>query len=144
MLNNVQLRATTLEDVPLIESWIKADPFHSLENRNEAEWLLTGGGLLSFCLTDPKGPLCFVRLDVDKDETLVRVAIQFGPESEISKRRLVVGLMRLGFPAIIRFAKNEKFKGVIFESVNSALIDFLKEHQDVTKSVGINDYELIF
>jgi hypothetical protein len=142
-VGNARLRATTTEDLLLIKRWIEADPWHSLEASNEAEWLLTGGGLLSFCLADAKGPLCFVRLD--KDDNMARVAIQFGPEAEVSKRRLIVGLMRVGFPSIISFAKKQNFKGIVFESINPELIEFLKKHQGVVKtSTKSDDYALIF
>ncbi len=138
----MHLRTTVEADVPLIKHWMGADPRHSLEVRNSAEWLLTGNGLLSFCVADDKGPLCFVRLDSEDDMT--RAAIQFGPESEVSKRRMVVGLMRMGLPAIIRFSKKEGFKGVIFESVSTSLIEFLKKNLGVCKAAGENDYSLTF
>lgn len=138
----MHIRTTTHADIPLIKHWMEADPQHSLEVRNSPEWLLTGHGLLSFCVADPKGPLCFVRLDDEEDMT--RAAIQFGPESEVSKRRMVVGLMRMGFPAIIRFSKKEGFRGVIFESVSESLIEFLKKNLGVCKAAGENDYALIF
>ena len=138
----MHLRTTVEADVPLIKHWMGADPRHSLEVRNSAEWLLTGLGLLSFCLADAKGPLAFIRLDEEAD--LVRAAIQFGPESEVSKRRLVVGLIRMGLPAIVRFSQKSGYRGVVFESVNPSLISFLEKHQGIRKAEKENDYELIF
>lgn len=138
----IEMKSTMPADIPLIERWIKADPWHSTDARNVSTNLLTGNGLLSFCLTDFKGVLCFVRLDVESD--MVRAAIQFGPEEEVSKRRLALGLMRMGFPAIIRLAEKNGLKGVIFESANKSLIEFVEKRYKVRKAERENDYALIF
>jgi hypothetical protein len=131
---------TIHEDLPQIEEWIKADPWHKEDSRHTAEFLLTGGGLLAFCLLDEKGPLCFVRLDAEED--MVRLSTQFGPEQEVSKKRLVVGMLSEGIPAIKNFARNKGYKGIVFESTSETLINFMNQ-QGFFKVEG-DDYALTF
>lgn len=135
------LTSTTENDLSQIEEWIQADPWHKDEDRHTAEFLLTGGGLLAFCLTDEKGPLCFVRLDSEGD--MVRLSTQFGPESEIDKKRLVVGLLNEGIPAIKAFAQKMGYKGIVFESTSESLIKFM-DKQGFFKAAGEHDYALTF
>lgn len=116
---------TTGEDLPRIKEWIASDPFHKGDPSWQAEGLLTGNGILAFCVTDADGPLCFVRLDVRGE--MLRLATQFGPEEEVSKKRLVVGLIASGIPAIKTFAEEKGFKGIVFESMNESLIEFMKK-----------------
>jgi hypothetical protein len=135
------LRPTTSEDLSKIRKWIAADSFHKEETQNSAEWLLTGSGALAFCLSDSDGPLCFVRLDAEGD--MLRLATQFGPEHEVSKTRLVAGLLSTGIPAIVEFAKSKGYKGIVFESVSESLIAFMGR-QGFFKAAGENDYALTF
>jgi len=132
----VKLRATIESDLPLLTEWLKADPWHKDEARNDPSTLLTGKGLLSFCLCDDEGPLCFSRLD--KEGELIRVAVQFAPEGTVSKRRLIVGMMKSFFPAIKQFAVDQKAEGLIYESVSPTLIAFCDKQG--FKSVGDNQY----
>jgi len=135
------LSPTTRKDIPKIEEWIAVDPFHKDEDQHSAEWLLTGNGILSFCVADDQGPLCYVRLDAEGD--MLRLATQFGPESQVSKKRLVTGLLSAGIPAIIEFGKNKGYKGIVFESISESLIAFM-ERQGFFKAAGKNDYSLTF
>jgi hypothetical protein len=127
---------TTQEDIPHIAGWIKADPWHKDEIRNDPEFLMTGKGLLVFCLCDDKGPVCYVRLDREGD--MARVATQFGPESEVSKRRVVLGLAKAMLPAIKHFATVNGLKGLIYESENPLLISFCEKQGFF--AVSHNDY----
>lgn len=136
----MRLTPTTREDLHQIREWINADPFHKNDSTFLAEDLLTPNGLLSFCLCDDKGPLCFIRLNQDID--MVRIVIQFGPEPEVSKRRLIAGLIEGGIPAMKSFAKSKNFKGLVFESVNPSLIAFGVKQG--FKSIGHDDYALVF
>lgn len=137
----IRLLPTTENDLEQIREWVAADPWHkNKESWKGPEGLLTGNGLLSFCLQDEKGPLVYVRLDAEKD--LIRIAMQFALESEVSKRRLVVGLAKMGIPAMIEFAKQNSYKGLVFESINQALIGFGDRFG--FRSIGDNDYALIF
>jgi hypothetical protein len=127
-------------DLERIRDWVQADPFHKDDPKNQAEFLLTGNGLLTFCLVDDVGPLCYVKLDAEGD--LVRLATQFGPESEVSKRRLIVGMLKMGIPAVINFAKSKGYKGIVFESISPTLISFMSKQG--FKAADGNDYALAF
>jgi len=137
----MNLTPTTREDLPQIEEWIKADPWHKDDPTWKAEGLLTGNGVLCFCLSDDKGPLCFVRLDAEGE--MLRLATQFGPENEVSKSRLVAGLLSMGIPAIIEFGKVKGYKGIVFESTSESLIAFMNR-LGFFKAAGENDYALTF
>lgn len=134
------LATTNPQDLPQIAEWIQADPWHKDDARHTPQFLLTGNGLMSFCLTDEQGPLCFVRLD-DEGE-IMRLATQFGPESEVSKKRLVAGLLGEGVPYIIAFGRENGYKGIVFESTSPTLIAFMGKLG--FKSVGGVDYQLTF
>jgi len=134
------LTAAIDTDLQQIEEWILADPYHRDDLSNKAEFMQTGLGLLTFCLTDEAGPLCYVRLDAEGE--VMRLATQFAPESEVSKRRLVTGLLKEGIPAIITFGKENGYKGIIFESTSPTLIAFMDRLG--FKSVGGVDYQLTF
>jgi hypothetical protein len=132
----VDIRVVTPADLPTIAAWIKADPWHRDEARNDPAFLLTGKGLLTFCLCDDEGPLCYTRLDPEGD--LIRAAVQFAPTEQISKRRLIIGMLKMFFPVIKQFARNRKSKGLIYESVSPTLIAFCEKQGFV--SVGNDDY----
>lgn len=134
------LAPTTYDDLALIRGWILVDPWHKDDPSFQAEKLLTGFGLLSFCLRDEEGPLCFVRLDAEGD--MVRFATQFGPEGEVSKRRLILGMLSLGIPTIANFARRKGYRGLVFESVSPTLIAFMQKQG--FKHAENNDYSLIF
>lgn len=134
------LTPTTREDIPQIEEWIKADPYHKDDPDWTPESLLTGNGELTFCLTDDSGPLCFVRLNAEDDR--LRLSTQFAPEEEVSKKRLVTGLLSEGIPMIIEFGKRRGFKGIVFESTSDSLINFMSRQGFVLDKD--DDYVLIF
>lgn len=135
----MKLTPTTSDDLPKIREWIELDPWHK-DTPEIAEKLLTGNGLLSFNLADDDGVICYTRLD--KENELVRFATQFGPEEQVSKRRLVTGLLQMGIPAIIKFAKDRNFKGLIFKSTSPTLIAFMRKQK--FEPAGNDDYQLIF
>lgn len=118
----MKLTLITPEDLPQIREWIQVDLWHRNDPDIYAEGFLSTEGLLSFCVVDDKGPLVFVRLEADGE--MVRIVMQFGPESEVSKRRLIVGLIQVGIPAMKKFAESRGYKGLVFESVNPSLIAF--------------------
>jgi hypothetical protein len=116
---------TLRSDLAQIADWVRQDPFHcDDETWENLEGMLTGNGLLCFRLQDEIGPLVFVRLDIEGE--FARITMQFGPENEVSKRRLVVGLIKLGIPMMVKVAKNKGFKGLVFKSVSETLIAFGK------------------
>jgi len=134
------LNMTTAEHLPQIAAWIQADSYHKDDPRNQAEFLLSGQGEMTFLIQDAEGTLCYVRLDREGD--ILRLATQFGPESEVSKRRLVKGLLGEGIPFIIAFARENGYKGIVFESTSPSLIVFMDKQG--FKSVGGVDYQLTF
>src|SRR5258708_3188847 len=119
------LAPTTYDDLALIRGWSLVDSWHKDDLSFQAEKMLTGCGILSFCLRDEEGPLCFVRLDAEDD--MVRFATQFGPENEVSKKRLIAGMLSTGIPAIAHFARKKGYKGLVFESVSPTLIAFMEK-----------------
>jgi hypothetical protein len=138
----LRLIATEKTDLAQIREWMKKDSWHSHLPNQTAEELLTGTGLLCFCIQDDKGPVVFVRFDKDKDENLLGVSTQFAPESEVSKRRLIVGLTKILIPTIIRYGKKNKFDGAIYNSVSPKLIEFMSKFG--FNPIGGNDYVLTF
>jgi len=86
--------------------------------------MVTGHGLLSFCVQDDEGPVCYVKLT--KDEDLVRCAMQFAPEAEVSRKRVSMALNIAGVPAMKIYAEKEGYRGLVFESINPELIEFSK------------------
>jgi hypothetical protein len=127
-------------DVEQIAEWTKADPYHY--RQDQPEWWLTNaeGGLLAFCLMDDHGPLAYVRTDAEGE--YVRIHTQFAPESVVSKRRLVVGMIEC-MKTLIELNKTVGARGMIFNSVNESLIAFMGKHLKF-KPVGQNDYRLDF
>ena len=137
----MDIRATSKTDLETIRNWIELDPWHQGSDRCRADFLLSGaGGILAFCLEDEHGPVAFVRLD--KDDKRVRLATQFAPENIVSKRRLVVGMARLGIPVALKFAKDKGYEGIVFESISPSLISFMARYN--FKHDKDNDYLLKF
>lgn len=136
----MMLRPVVESDLEKIKNWISQDPYHKDDGINP-EHLMTGHGLLSFRIEDNIGTICFVRLDADNNnDKYLRIACQFGPESEVNKRRLVVGMARIGIPAVFKFARNRGFIGVIFESESPRLISFMKRFK--FESIGRSQYAM--
>jgi len=132
----MEFSPATLENLEQINEWILHDPYHF--HQGQPEWWLGMGSLLAFCLTDNKGPLTYVRLD--EEDGYVRIHTQFAPESVVSKRRLVVGMI-WAMRCLIEFYKDKK--GLVFNSVNPSLVGFMSKHLGF-KSVGNDDYQLSF
>ncbi len=131
---------STLDDIQQLTEWIAHDPYHF--HLGQPEWWLSGaeGSLLAFCLMDAQGPLTYVRLDAEGE--YVRIHTQFAPETVVSKRRLVVGMI-WAVRCLIELYKGEGKKGLVFNSVNPSLTGFMDKHLGF-KSVGNDDYRLDF
>jgi hypothetical protein len=131
---------STLADVEQLTEWIAHDPYHF--HQGQPEWWLSGaqGSLLAFCLMDARGPLTYVRLDAEGE--YVRIHTQFAPESVVSKRRLVVGMI-YAVKCLIQLYKSNGAKGLVFNSVNPSLVGFMGKHLGF-KSIGDDDYVLDF
>ena len=135
----IQFTPSIADDIPQIQEWAAHDPYHFVQA--SPEWWLTGapGSLLAFCLTDERGPLIYVRIEAEGE--YARTHIQFAPESVVSKRRLVVGLI-LGLATMKGALPGAGMKGMIFNTVNPSLAAFFKKQGFV--SVGDDDYRLDF
>jgi hypothetical protein len=125
----MRLATTTEYDLPEIIDWLNSDPFHK-DDDNDPTFLMTwnclkpplGLGVIAFKVVDDIGTICFMR--VDRDGELGRISTQFGPESEVSKRRVIVGLSKLGIPMCIEAAQEAGLRGVVYESTNPTLIAY--------------------
>jgi hypothetical protein len=126
-------------DLDILGEWIAHDPYHF--HLGHPEWWLTGAedSLLAFCLMDDKGPLTYVRLD--REGEYVRIHTQFAPDTVVSKRRLVVGMLQCMEQLIIIYKTSSK--GMIFNSVSPSLIAFMDKRLGF-KPVGGNDYRVDF
>jgi hypothetical protein len=88
---------------------------------------------------DGKGPLAYVRLDAEGE--YARIHTQFAPESIVSKRRLIVGMIQ-AVKSLIEYYRSGR-KGLVFNSVNPSLVAFMSKHLGF-KSIGQDDYRLDF
>jgi hypothetical protein len=137
----ISFSPSTVDDIDQIVEWTKHDPYHF--HQGQPEWWLTEaeGSLLAFCLMDKKGPVAYVRLDVDGD--FIRIHTQFAPEAVVSKRRLVVGMIAAVKKLIEFYSSQTIMRGFIFNSINPSLIMFMDKHLGF-KPAGDDDYWLIF
>lgn len=135
----IKLVDTTESDVSQIEEWASEDVYH--QTVLNGHWWLTGQGLLSFALLDETGPLAFVRLDHPVDG-YVRLHTQFGPRDEVNKLRLIKGMLKC-VPIVLNFAKSQKIKGIVFESISPSLIVFMEKKFGFVRAEG-TDYKLDF
>jgi hypothetical protein len=90
------------------------------------DWLSGNADLLSFCLQDEVGPLLFCRYHHEGD--LARMYTIFGPEPEVSKKRIAIGMTK-GLPVVYDFMKKKGIKGIIYTTPNEALVKWMSEHQ---------------
>jgi hypothetical protein len=134
----IKLTPSTEQDIERITGWIAQDVYHS--GRMSAEWWLTGNGLLSYRLQDDKGPMMYVRTDVDND--LMRLSTQFAPESEVSKLRVVKSLI-WALPKMEYLAKQNQLRGFVYESTSKSLIDFMNKLGFIALD-NTDDYVLYF
>lgn len=120
----MKLAHTTELDVEHLARWIAQDPYH--QDCLNPYWWMTGLGVLAFCLRDKEGPLAYVRLDEKNADGLIRLHTQFGPREEVSKSRLVAGMLQC-IPIVQQFCIEQSGKGIIFQSVSPSLIGFMKK-----------------
>lgn len=126
---------STPNDIEQLTEWIKTDPYHK-DSLNPV-WWLTGNGLLSYCIQDSKGPTMYVR--IDKENDLMRLHCQFGPESEVNKIRVIKSLM-WALPRMEVFGKQNELKGFVYKSTSPSLIQFMQIKFGFTPMGSDNDY----
>jgi hypothetical protein len=134
----IKLSPSTEQDIERLTAWIKSDPYH--KDCLNPIWWLTGveGSLLSFRLDDDHGPLCYVRLDQDILTGLIRLHTQFAPRQDVSKLRLVRGMLKC-VPIVEKFSREQKASGIVFQSTSPLLIDFMKKKFEFQPAGG-DDY----
>jgi hypothetical protein len=131
---------TIVSDTEQLTQWISADPYH--RDCMNPSWWFTGAehALTCFCLQDSIGPTMFVRLDKDND--LLRLHTQFGPESEVSKIRVVKAIIKT-LPVLEKYGKGLGLKGFVVKSTSESLINFLQIKFGFTP-VDNDDYWMSF
>lgn len=110
---------TEVTDVPQLIDW-------GVPEDRTPEWLSGNSLLLSFCLSDDQGPLLFCRYEPENG--LARMYTIFGPEEEVSKKRIVMGMVA-GLPIVYEFMKNKELKGIIYNTENESLVKWMSDHQ---------------
>jgi hypothetical protein len=137
----MQLEATTEADLGQIKDWWKADEDHKHKPFSD-DFFLTGSGLLTFRLDDEDGPLLYCRLDEQNEFGLSRIHLQFAPEDIVSKRRLVVAMLK-AMTVVFDHVKSTGAAGIVFESTSATLISFF-ERQGFVRVAETDDYVLAF
>jgi len=135
---NIKLVPSVEQDIERLSRWIKADPYH--KDCLNPQWWLTGNGILCFCLQDDIGPVAYVRLDAEDLEGLIRLHTQFAPRDEVLKLRLIKAMLKC-VPIVQEFCKQRGGNGIVFQSVNPLLIDFMKRKFGF-QPAGDDDYIL--
>lgn len=132
----INISETKTDDIPQIAEWIAADPWHSGNPKwQHPENMITGCGFMAFRLEDESGPIAYVQLIDDGDDA--RIAMQFAPEEVVNKRRLILGLIKVGIPVMKGLAEGFKKKGLVFETFSPLLIGFAEKNG--FKRVGETD-----
>jgi hypothetical protein len=136
----IKFTPSTTDDLQQLQEWIANDPYHF--HQGQPEWWLSeaAGSLFAFCMVDDKGPLTYVRLDVEGE--YVRIHTQFAPKELVSHRRLIVGMLQAVSSLIVMY-RDMGAKGLVFNSISPTLIAFMSKRFDF-KSVGNDDYRLDF
>jgi len=73
---------------------------------------------------DDIGPVLFFRLDIEGEN--IRLNCQFGPEDEVSRKRQASAICEV-FPKLVDLTSIPEAKGIVFYSVSSDLISFMKK-----------------
>jgi len=127
------------QDVDQIREWSAADTWH--HDQQQPEWWLTGTDChIAFCAQDDKGPVVYVK--VEKEEDWYRLHCQFGPRSEVSRKRLLEA-MNIGLPVLFKLLKQDGGTGVVFESSSRSLVAFMAVHGFKPREKA-GDFELKF
>jgi hypothetical protein len=120
----IHMEASTKSDKEQIERWCKADidPAH---HNIKPDFFYTGETFLTFKITDDIGTVLFVRSECYSEEPIAVLHLQFPPESEVSKRRLIHAILVV-FPTFMGELK-ENFSAVNFTSTSQKLIGFFRK-----------------
>lgn len=122
-LKMIKIEPSINSDIEILIRWIKLDIDSTHHNINPL-WWLTGNGILSYRIEDSIGITMYVR--IDSEDKLMRLHTQFGPESEVSKIRVVKSLL-WALPKMELAGKDFGLIGFVFKSVSPSLIEFMKK-----------------
>lgn len=127
-------RIPVVEDRPLLEQWIIADPDHSGIGM-KPDFFFSGGSL-SLVLADQHGPGLFIRVDPEAPES-VRLHIQFSPNYVKSAKMLL-----RGWKEFAQGVWNSGVKRMVFESQSLTLTGFCTRVFGFKRVPDSSDYEL--
>jgi hypothetical protein len=124
------------EDVTQIRDWTADDPWH--QNQKNPEWWLTGSeGFFSCCIQDEIGPVVYLKVEEEVEQ--FRLHCQFGPRSEVSRRRLLLALNE-SIPVVLMYLFN-RGKNVVFNSSNPSLVKFM-ESKGFRPAEPVGEYKI--
>lgn len=125
------------DDLPQIAEWIEADDYH--RGKVAPEFFLTGSDCyVATCYEDNSGPVLYIR--IDKEYDLGRVSVQF--PNNISKKRIASAVV-IAISTLAKKAQLDNFKGLVYDSVNPELIQFVHDHLGF-EPAGNDNYILKF
>lgn len=117
----MELVASTEQDIEQIKQWAEQDidPTHRSVS---PVWWITGNGILCYKIVDSQGVTMYVRTEADNN--MLRLHTQFGPESQVSKIRVIKSLL-WALPKMEVVGKQFELTGFVFRSQSGSLIDFM-------------------
>jgi hypothetical protein len=140
----IKFSPTLIDDRLQLLEWIQAESTHrDLVDLGDPFWWFTGQDcLVAGCIEDEHGPVLYFRLD--RDGEFVRICVQFAPEDQVSKIRVIKTLSK-AMIAWTFLAKEKGAEGLVFDSINPSLVKFMKRKFNfVDRADAINDYVLWF
>lgn len=117
----MNLVAAMPEDIPQIEAWVAADPWH--KNLGTEFWLTGASCFLACKIQDDGGDAAYARIEHEGEG--FRLHIQFAPESVVSKRRVIttgIAFMRM----LVLLAKQNNKNFIVSASESPKLIGFMR------------------
>ncbi len=114
----MKMAPSFLDDIDQIQRWTDADPYHN--GQHSPEWWLTGGGVLAFRLDDNLGAVFYAKIVQEGNQ--FRMHCQFAPSEEVSKRRVVCGIL-WALPRLIGHFMDEG-EALVFNSISPSLVNF--------------------
>ena len=117
----MELAQTLQQDITQITRWAEQDidPAH---RDIDPYWWLTGNGILCYKIVDSQGVTMYVRTEADNN--MLRLHTQFGPESQVSKIRVIKSLL-WALPKMEVVGKQFELTGFVFRSQSELLINFM-------------------
>ena len=118
-MNEIQFRPITPDDIPLIGTYILAEPSHK-EKMDSRFYTELPANSVSYAVDDDEGTVAFVRQDSLPGNTM-RLHTDFVPDS---KERIAAAIS-MAYPMIALDAYAKGFDRIVFESESVPLIAFM-------------------